>query len=80
MDMVVPVIIFSLLGTLYCLPGIIASERKKRNAPAIWTLNLLLGWSLIGWVVALVWAVTSEYKHMADPVSSDGPYTHWSQR
>ena len=33
---------------------------KKRNAGAIFALNLLLGWTLVGWVVSLVWALTKE--------------------
>jgi Superinfection immunity protein/Double zinc ribbon len=43
---------------LYFLPAIIG--RKKRNANAICVLNLFLGWTVIGWVVALVWACTAE--------------------
>jgi hypothetical protein len=43
---------------LYFLPAILG--RKKRNVTAIFTLNLLLGWTVIGWVVALVWALTVE--------------------
>lgn len=42
----------------YLLPAIIAASRKHHNAGAIFTLNLLLGWSVIGWFVALVWAMT----------------------
>jgi hypothetical protein len=42
----------------YFLPSLIG--RKKKNANAIFILNLLLGWTFIGWVVALVWAVTVE--------------------
>ena len=41
---------------LYFLPAF--AGRSKRNAAAIFALNLLLGWTLIGWVVALVWALT----------------------
>lgn len=40
---------------LYFLPSIVG--RDKRNASAIFVLNLLLGWTLIGWVVALVWTI-----------------------
>jgi len=43
---------------LYFLPSIIG--RKKRNALSIFVLNLFLGWSLVGWVVALIWAVAKE--------------------
>ncbi|HWC97984.1 MAG TPA: superinfection immunity protein [Candidatus Sulfopaludibacter sp.] len=40
----------------YFLPSIIG--RNKTNSGAIFVLNLLLGWTLVGWVVALVWALT----------------------
>jgi hypothetical protein len=43
---------------VYFLPTIIGL--RKRNAGAIFALNLLLGWTLIGWIVALVWALTVE--------------------
>ncbi|PWT79035.1 MAG: hypothetical protein C5B59_00555 [Bacteroidetes bacterium] len=43
---------------LYFLPSIIA--RGKRNAKAIFLLNLLAGWSVIGWVAALIWAIMND--------------------
>jgi hypothetical protein len=42
----------------YFLPTI--AGRNKKNIKAIFVLNLLLGWTLIGWVVALVWALVKE--------------------
>jgi len=45
---------------LYFLPSIIALARSKRNLLAIFLLNFFLGWTAIGWVVALVWAVTAD--------------------
>ena len=44
------------LFTAYFLPSIIASRRGHRQAGAITVLNLLLGWTLLGWVIALVWS------------------------
>jgi hypothetical protein len=41
---------------LYFLPSIIALARNKRDALAIFLLNLFLGWSVIGWFVALIWS------------------------
>jgi hypothetical protein len=32
----------------------------RKNKGAIFVLNLFLGWTLIGWVVALVWAVSED--------------------
>ncbi len=46
------------LSAFYFLPFIIGYNKK--NAIAIFTLNLLLGWTLIGWVVALVWALSND--------------------
>jgi ABC-type sugar transport system permease subunit len=42
---------------LYFLPTIVAHKRNHRNLLGIFLLNLFLGWMLIGWVGALVWAV-----------------------
>lgn len=51
-------IIFFILGLLlYFLPTILAVTRKHPNTLAIFLLNFFLGWSFIGWVVALVWSV-----------------------
>ena len=53
-------ILISLLSLFYFLPFAIAFNRKRANSGAIFALNLFLGWSLIGWVVALVWALKEE--------------------
>jgi hypothetical protein len=45
---------------IYFLPSLVA--RNKRNADAICILNLFLGWTLLGWIAALVWALTNEEK------------------
>ncbi len=44
---------------LHFLPTFVAAMRGHQNAVAIFVLNLLLGWTVIGWVVALVWAFTA---------------------
>ena len=41
---------------MYFLPSIIALARSKRDLLAIFLLNLFLGMTVIGWIVALVWA------------------------
>ncbi|MFQ5882888.1 MAG: superinfection immunity protein [Candidatus Methylomirabilales bacterium] len=46
--------------TLYFIPSIVGTVRDKRNIGAIFVLNIFLGWTLIGWVVALVWAVAKD--------------------
>jgi hypothetical protein len=47
------------LGVLFLfIPTFVAYHRGHPNAMAIFALNLLLGWTFVGWVVALVWALT----------------------
>ncbi len=44
---------------IYFVPTVIAIHRGHRNKVAIIVLNIFVGWSFIGWVVALVWSFTS---------------------
>lgn len=46
-----------LIFAFYFLPTLIAFLRQHKNRIAIFLLNLLLGWSGLGWVVSLVWSV-----------------------
>jgi len=43
----------------YFIPAIVASTRKHHNAVAIGVLNLFLGWTILGWIGALIWACTN---------------------
>jgi hypothetical protein len=42
--------------TLYMIPSIEADARNRDDAFAITMVNVLLGWTVIGWVAAFVWA------------------------
>jgi Superinfection immunity protein len=48
-----------LIGVIYLLPAAVAQVRRHHQTTAIVGLNLLLGWTFIGWAVALVWALTA---------------------
>ena len=51
-------LIFAVLGLcLYFLPSFIAYSRKHLNLGAVFVANLLLGWTFLGWVISLVWAL-----------------------
>jgi hypothetical protein len=52
--------IFGFGFVMYFLPSIVAFARSKRDTAAILLLNFFLGWTMIGWVVALVWAVRAD--------------------
>ena len=51
-------IIIAICLLFYFLPTVIGW--RKRNVTAIFILNLFLGWTFIGWIVALVWACTQD--------------------
>ena len=53
-------VLITVLSLFYFLPFAIAFNKRRANTGAIFALNLFLGWSLIGWVVALVWALKEE--------------------
>ncbi len=42
---------------VYFLPTIIADNRKHPNTTAIGVFNFFLGWTFLGWVLALVWSL-----------------------
>lgn len=43
----------------YFAPAIIAAARNTHNATGILLLNIFLGWTIVGWFVALLMAVCS---------------------
>jgi hypothetical protein len=45
---------------LYFAPTFIAYNQERRNALSIFILNLFLGWTFLGWVGALIWAVAND--------------------
>jgi hypothetical protein len=49
---------FFLCTIFYFLPTILA--RHKADFMGIFLVNLLAGWTVVGWFVALVWACSTE--------------------
>lgn len=47
------------LIAMYFLPTIVASTRKVTDKGSVVVINLFLGWTLVGWVVALAMACRS---------------------
>jgi hypothetical protein len=52
------------LVVMYWLPTIIAIARKAQSAAGIALFNFFLGWTGIGWLLALVWALAAENRHV----------------
>lgn len=57
---VLALMVTAISALLYFFPSIIGW--RKKNFGAIFVLNLLLGWTIIGWIVSLVWALTHDAK------------------
>jgi hypothetical protein len=48
-----------LLGLGYLLPSFVAIARGHQSWWAIVAFNLLLSWTVLGWVFALIWSLTT---------------------
>lgn len=49
----------------YFLPSIIALARNKHNIGTILLINFFLGWTAIGWIIALVMALKNDLPQQA---------------
>lgn len=58
-DMTVFTIAFAVLAIVYFIPTAVAVSRGHHQMPAIVAMNILLGWTLLGWIAALIWALTA---------------------
>lgn len=57
-----PLALLVIVLFLYLLPTFVAGCRGHHNTLAIGALNILLGWTLLGWIGALIWSFTSTYR------------------
>ncbi len=53
-------IVIIVIISWYLLPTSIAINRKCRNILAVFVINVLFGWTLLGWVIALLMALIFE--------------------
>lgn len=70
----------------YFLPTIVAVLRRKASSLGIFLLNLFLGWTFIGWVGALIWALSADRRETIivnnnpPPPPSSHSYTNVTMR
>ncbi len=61
MDAVLEFLVFALKATaglaIYFAPTLVAHKRIPLRAFTVFNWNLFLGWTIVGWVFALVWAI-----------------------
>ena len=56
LDALGPFIVIAVIFLLYWLPTVIAFRRGHVSRGGILILNLVAGWTVIGWIVCLIWA------------------------
>jgi hypothetical protein len=59
-------IVAGIIFVLYFVPSFVAMSRHKVSASAIVALNLFLGWSILGWVISLIWALKVDQVDLTD--------------
>ncbi|HTI18291.1 MAG TPA: superinfection immunity protein [Trinickia sp.] len=42
---------------LYFLPALVADRRKRHDLLTLALFNACLGWTVVGWIIALCWAL-----------------------
>lgn len=47
---------------LYLLPLLVAWRRRHRSLAAIGFVNIVLGWTLLGWLWAMIWSLTGNVR------------------
>ena len=57
---------------IYFAPTFVAWN--KLQGPGVFAVNLLLGWSIVGWAIAMVWALSPDHAHV-DPGIDYGRHT-----
>jgi Superinfection immunity protein len=68
-------VVVAMIFALYFLPTIIGAIRKVPNVASVFVINLFLGWTLIGWVVALAMAARTAHPLGYPPASGYPPPT-----
>ena len=59
-EVLIIVIVCLISLAIYLIPTIIAKVKRKRNLSGIALLNIFTGWSMVGWIISLVWAVSPD--------------------
>jgi len=60
MDTLIVLLVLATMLEFYMLPVLVAWFRKHHQLHAITALNLLFGWTFLGWIGALIWAFAAK--------------------
>ena len=68
------VLFYLSLVALYLLPIYEASKRRHPSIVPISLIDIFLGWTVVGWIAALVWAVRRPEPAAASEDNENDPY------
>lgn len=57
-DAIPGILLVGVVGLVYFIPSMVAASRNTSNKNSVFVINLFLGWTFIGWVVAMAMAVS----------------------
>ncbi len=60
MDHTIFVIELIVVVILYMLPTLIAYARDIPQRKTVTVVNIVFGWTLVGWVIAFIWALMAQ--------------------
>jgi len=69
-DFIFLAIFFLVIGIVYIMPSIVAFRRNHPNRWIILVINVVFGGTILGWGIAMVWALRAA--HRIGAVSSGG--------
>lgn len=70
---VIMLLMVIIVGFIYFFPFIISVIRNHKNGVEIFLLNLFLGWTIIIWLIALIWACMKVDKKSNDNINAKIP-------
>lgn len=63
-------IVLTVLLAIYFLPTIIAVCQGHRSTASIVVVNFFLGWTMVGWVLTVAWALSNASPSKPEPASA----------
>ena len=73
------IVLVPLFLIAYFIPFFVAVGRRHRFSKAIGLINLLLGWTVIGWLAAIIWAVNRDVQEQGESSTPSEPLYHLNE-
>ena len=57
LELILILLVSAVFLYIYFIPTSVAINKKQVNYFSIFVINLFLGWTIVGWIICLAWAV-----------------------